>query len=125
MTTAETGAPWNLSLERFAEQLAARRPDALIAVDPDNPQPQVSFELTLGDGRAEGAYFTGTRQQMICWDGTIDDWAPIVEWLLGLLPLESDANIFLEAVAVPQELPRLATAADISRILSDLENSVN
>jgi len=44
--TADTGAPWNLPLERFAEQLAAHWPDALVAVDPGNRRPQVRFELT-------------------------------------------------------------------------------
>lgn len=124
VTTAETGAPWNLSLERFAEQLTAHRPDALIAVDTDNTRPQVRFELTLSDEQAEGIYFTGTWQQLICWDSTIDSWAPVIEWFLGLLPLEADADIFLEAVARPQQLPRLATAPDIARILTDLDNSV-
>jgi hypothetical protein len=124
VTTAETGAPWNLSLEQFAQRLTEHRPDALIAVDPENAQPQVRFELTLGDQQAEGIYFTGDWQQLICWDATIDDWAPIIEWFLGLLPLEADANTFLEAVAFPQELPRLATAADIARILTELDNSI-
>lgn len=124
VTIAETGTPWNLSLEQFAQHLTAHRPDALIAVDPDNAQPQTRFELTLGDEQAEGSYFTGDWQQLICWDATIDDWAPIIEWFLTLLPLEADANIFLEAVATPQELPRLATAADIARILTELDNSI-
>jgi hypothetical protein len=31
---------------------------------------------------------------------------------------------FLDAVAIPQPLPRSATAADIARILNDLDNSV-
>lgn len=63
VTTAETGAPWNLSLERFAEQLSAFRPDAVIAVDPDD---QVRFGLTLGGEPAEGIYYTGQWQQLVC-----------------------------------------------------------
>lgn len=124
VTTAEAGAPWNLSLEQFAQQLAASRPDALIAVDSENAQPQVRFELSLGEEQAEGIYFTGDWQQLICWDVTIDAWAPFIEWFIGLLPLESDADIFLEAVALPQPLPRLSTAADIARILTELDDSI-
>lgn len=124
VTTAETGAPWNLPLERFAQQLAEQWPDALIAVDADDPRPQVRFELTLGDEQAEGIYYTGAWQQLICWDATIDDWAPIIEWFLGLLRPDADADIFLEAVATPQRLPRPTTAADIARILTDLDNSI-
>ena len=124
VTTAETGTPWNLPLEQFAERLAAHRTDALIAMDAENAQPQVRFELTLGDQQAEGIYFTGEWQQLICWDGTIDDWAQIIEWFLGLLPPESGAQIFLEAVAIPQDLPRPATAADVARILTDLDTSL-
>lgn len=124
VTTAESGAPWNLSLERFAEQLAAHRPDALIALEPDNAQPQVRFELTMGETQVEGAFFTGEWQQLICWDATIEEWAPVIEWFLSLLPLEADADIFLEAVAIPQQLPRLATAADIAHILTDLDSSI-
>ena len=124
VTTAETGTPWNLPLEQFAERLAAHRTDALIAVDAENTQPQVRFELTLGDQQAEGIYFTGEWQQLICWDGTIDDWAQIIEWFLGLLPLDADADVFLEAVAIPQQLPRLARATDIARILTELDESI-
>jgi hypothetical protein len=124
VTTANTGAPWNLPLDRFADQLAAARPGTAIALDPDNTQPQVRFELAFGDHRAEGIYFTGDWQQLICWDATIEDWSPVIEWFLNLLPLESDADIFLESVAVPQELPRLATVADIARILNDLDDSL-
>lgn len=121
--TADTGAPWNLPLERFAEQLAAHWPDALVAVDPGNRRPQVRFELTLGGQQAEGIYYTGQWQQLICWDATIDDWAPVIEWFLGLLPDGAAAETFLEAVARPQQLPRPAAAADIARILTDLDNS--
>ena len=124
VTTAETGAPWNLSLEQFGQQLAEHRPDALIAVDAENAQPQVRFELTFGDQPAEGIYFTGEWHQLICWDGTIDDWSQIIEWFLSLLPLDADADIFLEAVAVPQQLPRPARAADITRILTELDDSI-
>jgi hypothetical protein len=124
VTIADTGAPWNLSLEQFAQYLAAYRPDALIVMDTDNRDPQVRFEMTLGDEDVNGIYFTGTWQQLACWDATIDDWAPFIEWFLNLLPLEADANIFLEAVARPQPLPRLAAAPDIARILTDLDNSV-
>ena len=124
VTTTETGAPWNLPLEQFAQQLAEHQPDALIAVDAENTQPQVRFELAFGEEQAEGIYFTGQWQQLICWDGTIDDWAQIIEWFLGLLSLEADADIFLEAVAVPQQLPRLARAADIARILTELDDSI-
>jgi hypothetical protein len=125
VTTAETGTPWKLSLEQFAQRLTGHRPDALIAVDPENAQPQVHFELTRGDQQAEGIYFTGGWQQLICWDATIGDWAPIIEWFLGLLPLEADANTFLEAAARLQELPRLATtAADIARNLTELDESI-
>ena len=124
VTTTETGAPWSLSLDQFAQHLAAHWSDALIAVDAENAQPQVQFELTLGEEQAEGIYFTGEWQQLICWDGTIDDWAQIIEWFLGLLPLNADADIFLEAVARPQQLPRLARAADIARILTELDDSI-
>ena len=124
VTTTETGAPWNLPLEQFAQQFVEHRPDALIAVDAENAQPQVRFELTFGEEQAEGIYFIGEWQQLICRDGTIDDWAQIIEWFLGLLPLEADADIFLEAVAVPQQLPRLARAADIARILTELDDSI-
>jgi hypothetical protein len=123
VTTAETGAPWNLPLERFAQQFAEHRSDALIAVDTENAQPQVRFELTFGEEQAEGIYVIGDRQQLICWDGTINDWAQVIEWFLTLLPLEADADILFEAVAVPQRLPRLATAADIARILIELDDS--
>ncbi|HEY3866837.1 MAG TPA: hypothetical protein VGM10_00725 [Actinocrinis sp.] len=123
---AETGAPWDLSLEQFAAKLAVYRTDALIAVNPDSPglNAHVSFEMTLGGQEAEGTYFTGRWQQLICSETTIEDWAPVIEWFLGLLPPASDAQIFLEAVAIPQDLPRPTTAADIARILTDLDNSV-
>jgi hypothetical protein len=124
VTIVKTGAPWNLTLKQFVQQLAEHRPDALIAVDAENAQPQVRFGLRLGGEQAEGIYCTGDWQQLICWDATIDDWAPIIEWFLGLLPLEAEADIFLEAVAVPQRLPRLARAADIARILTTLDDSV-
>jgi hypothetical protein len=124
VTIAATGASWDLPLERFAGQLTAHRPDALIAVDPENPRPQVRFELTLGGQQAEGAYYTGQWQQLICWDGTIDAWSPVIEWFLGLLPAAAAAETFLESVARPHPLPRPASAADISRILTGLDNSV-
>lgn len=124
VTTTDTGAPWDLSLEHFADRLASERPGALITLDRDNAQPQVRFELTFGDQSAEGIYFTGKWQQLICWDATIEDWAAVIEWFLSLLSLEADADIFLESVAIPQELPRLAAAADIARILTDLDNSM-
>ena len=124
VTTAETGAPWNLSVEQFAQRLAASRPNALIAVDSENAQLRVRFELSIGEARAEGIYLTGDWQQLICWDGTIDGWAPFIEWFIGLLPVESGADIFLEAAAIPQPLPRLSTAADIARILTELDDSI-
>lgn len=124
VTTADTGAPWDLPLDRFADKLAAFRPGTAIAIDPGNTHPQVRFELAFGDEQAEGIYFAGERQQLACWDATIEDWAPVIEWFLSLLPLESDANIFLESVAIPQELPRLARAADIAQILNDLDDSI-
>lgn len=124
VTIADTGAPWNLPLERFAEQLSMHRPDALVAVEPDDPDPQVRFELTLGEQQAEGTYYIGQWQQLVCWDVTIDAWAPIIEWFLGLLPDGAAAETFLEAVARPQQLPQRAAAADIARILTDLDNSV-
>ena len=124
VTIAETGAPWNLSLEQFAQRMAAYRPDALIVVDPDHDDPQVRFEMTLGDEEVNGIYFTGSWQQLACWDATIDDWAPVIEWFLSLLPLEADADVFLEAVADPQPLPRPATAPGIARILTALDNSI-
>jgi hypothetical protein len=123
VTTTDTGAPWGLSLDRFAAGLAAYRPDTAMALDPGNAQPQVRFELALGDHQAEGIYFTGQWNQLICWDATIDDWAPVIEWFLSLLPSDSHAETFLEAVATPRHLPRLATAAHISQILTDLDNS--
>lgn len=124
VTIAETGAPWNLSLEQFARQLADYRPDAAVVVDPDNRDPQVRFEMALGNENVNGIYFTGAWQQLACWDATIDDWAPVIEWFLGLLPPAADANVFLEAVASPQRLPRLARATDIARILTELDESV-
>jgi hypothetical protein len=124
VTVGATGAPWDLSPERFAAQLSAYRADALIAADPDNADPRVRFEITLGGRQAEGAYFLGQWQQLTCWDATIEGWAPFIEWFLGLLPPESGAQIFLEAVAIPQDLPRPATAADVARILTDLDNSL-
>lgn len=124
VTVADSGAPWNLPLEHFAEQLTAHRPDALIALEAEAPGPRAEFELVLGEDKALGIYFTGEFQHLTCWDATIEDWAPIIEWFLSLLPLESDASIFLEAVPIPQELPRLAAAADIARILTDLDASV-
>ena len=130
VTTAEGGAAWSLSLARFAEELAAYRPDALISVDADKRNQQVRFELTLRDDgadghdgaddllhRAEGIYFIGDWQQLVCWDGSIDGWAPVIVWFLGLLPPGAEANIFLEAVAVPRRLARSATAADVARML--------
>lgn len=123
---AESGVPWDLSLEQFAVKLAGYRPDALIAVNPDasNLEPHVSFEMAVGGQQAEGVYFTGKWQQLTCWDAGIEDWAPVIEWFLGLLPPDAEAQTFLDAVAVPQDLPRLATAPDIARILTDLDNSV-
>lgn len=124
VTITETGAPWDLPLERFAEQLAAYRPDALFTVDPENSYPQVSFELTLSAQQAEGTYFIGRWQQLVCSDASIEDWAPVIEWFLGILPAGAAVEIFLDAVAIPQQLPRSAGAADVSRILTDLDNSV-
>jgi hypothetical protein len=124
VTTAETGVPWDLSLEQFAQRMAAYRPDALTVLDPDDRNPQVRFEISLGDEDVSGIYFTGASQQLACWDATIDGWAPVIAWFLSLLPLEADADIFLEAVAVPQPLPRPTTAPDIARILTELDNSI-
>ena len=124
VTIAETGAPWDLSLERFAEQLSAFRPDALVAVEPGHRRPQVLFELTLGGQQAEGTYYIGQWQQLVCSDATIDDWAPVIEWFLGLLPGGAAVETFLDVVAIPRQLPRSATAADIARILTDLDNRV-
>lgn len=120
----DSGAPWDLSLERFAEQLTAYRPDAVVEVDSDDSDPQVRFWLTLDGQDVDGIYHAGRRQQLICWDATIDDWAPLIEWFLGLLPGGAGVQTFLEAVAIPQPLPRSSTAADIARILTDLDNSV-
>lgn len=124
VTIADLEAPWDLSLERFAERLTADWPDTTARVEQDD---KADFWWTRGDEDAEGVYYIGRWQQLVCREGrdaTIEDWAPLIEWFLGLLPDGAGVEIFLDAVAIPQPLPRSSTAGDIARILNDLNNSV-
>lgn len=130
----ESGAPWDLSLERFAERLTTDWPNAEAAVNTDDSDSYVDFwpafggeSPTFGGEDAEGTYFAGRRPQLVCDVGRIagiDDWAPLIEWFLGLLPDGAAVQTFLDDVAIPQPLPLSSTAADIARILNDLNNSV-
>lgn len=123
VTLAQNSAPWDLTMELFAGYLGEYRADARSFARTQGTGEYLSFDLDLGsDGvRCEGGYFP--QQQLILDDGTIEGWAPIIEWFLGLLPFDAAADIFLESAAVPRELPRNATSPDIARILTALEAS--
>jgi hypothetical protein len=120
VTIASGSAPWNLTIEAFQRHLAAYRPDARSEVlSQAIGGEHLSFYLGSDAGQHDGAYFPG--QQLILWDGPVDYWAGLIVWFLGLLPPGAATECFLEAVAIPQELPRTATAADVTGILTDLD----
>jgi hypothetical protein len=115
VTFAEHSAPWDLPMELFTENLARYRADAHCAVLTQGTGEYVSFDLDLGGERCHGGYFPG--QQLIVDGGSVEDWAPVIEWFLGLLPFDARADIFPESATAPRSLPRTATAADIVRLL--------
>jgi hypothetical protein len=137
---ADTGPAWGLTAQRFRQALARHRPDVPCGIEHDDAGAgtRAGFEVDFGEWTAEGLYYAGsvdglTRpgdrggrsdlQQLVCWDAGIEKWAPLIEWFLGLLPEDAAVEAFLDAAAVPRHLPRSATAADIARILTELDQS--
>jgi hypothetical protein len=117
---ADDSAPWDLTIGEFRQRLLAYRQDARTwARSIPRRGEYLDFDLDFGGERRNGAYYPG--QQLGLWDGPISDWAPVIVWFLGLLPEGAGAQCLLEAVPIPQPLPRTATAEDVTQILTELD----
>jgi hypothetical protein len=120
VTVTDDSAPWDLTIEGFRQRLTARRPDARTsALSTPIGGEHLTFDLDFGGERRDGSYHPG--QQLTLWDGPISDWSPVIVWFLSLLPEGALAQCFLDAVAIPQELPRSSSAEDVTRILTQLD----
>lgn len=124
---ADDSAPWDLAIDGFRQQLLTYRPDAHSwTARPRGRSARrqthggyLDFDLDFGGERRNGAYYPG--EQLTLWDGPFSDWAPVIVWFLGLLPAGALACCLLEAVPIPQPLPRSSSAEDVTRILTELD----